>query len=122
MNTVKDIRKLTIDQTQSLIAKRMPKYDSKQVAHLADYYFQHTQSSDLINISNDDSYGSIVNLWQFIQKRATNESKVRAYNPVIEEHYWHSTHSIIEVLVDDMPFLVASILMVLDHLDIIVHN
>ncbi len=122
MNTFKDIRKLTIDQVQSWVAERMPEEDSKQAGRLVDYYFQQSQSRDLLNMAIEDCYGSILCLWQFIQHRAPGESKIRAYNPEPEEHYWHSTHSIIEILVDDMPFLVASILMELDSQDVAVHN
>ncbi|WP_263081354.1 NAD-glutamate dehydrogenase [Endozoicomonas sp. Mp262] len=122
MNTFKDIRKLTIDQVQSWIAERMPEQASLQAGRLANYYFQRTQSRDLLNISVDNCYGSLLCLWQFIQHRKSGEIKVRAYNPEPEEHYWHSTHSVIEILVDDMPFLVASILMELDRQEVLVHN
>ena len=122
MNTFKDVRKLTIEQVQSWMTERMPEQDSKQAGLLADYYFRQTQTKDLLNISADDCYGSLLCLWQFIQQRTPGEFKFRAYNPEPEEHFWHSTHSIIELLGDDMPFLVASILMELDRQEIIVHN
>ncbi|WP_330926351.1 NAD-glutamate dehydrogenase [Candidatus Sororendozoicomonas aggregata] len=122
MNTFTDIRKLTLSQVQSWIAERMPESDRQQAGRLADYYFRQIQSRDLVNISVDDCYGSILCLWQFIQQRKPGELNIRAYNPEPETHYWHSTHSIIEVLVDDMPFLVASILMSLDNQEVVVHN
>jgi NAD-specific glutamate dehydrogenase len=37
--------------------------------------------------------------------------KVRIYNPSAEEHGWQSTHTVIEIVNDDMPFLVDSIIM-----------
>ena len=36
---------------------------------------------------------------------------VRVFNPTIEEHGWQSTHTIIEIVNDDMPFLVDSVTM-----------
>src|SRR5688572_3609443 len=39
------------------------------------------------------------------------KAKVRAYNPVFEQHGWQTTHTVIEVVNDDMPFLVDSVAM-----------
>ena len=122
MNTFKDVRKLTIEQVQSWMTGRMPEQDSKQAGLLVDYYLRHTQAKDLINTSAEDWYGSLLCLWQFIQQRTPGEFKVRSYSPEPEAHFWHSTHSIIEVLGDDMPFLVSSILMELDRQEVAVHN
>ena len=37
--------------------------------------------------------------------------RVRAFNPTLEEHGWQSTHTIVEIVNDDMPFLVDSVAM-----------
>ena len=122
MNSFKDLRKLTIDQIKALLSERLPKAESDLAVCLAKYYFQRSSSRDLAQQSIDDSYGAFLCLWQFIQQRSTEQTLIHAYNPEPEEHHWHSTHSIIEVLVDDMPFLVASILMELDRQEVQVHN
>ena len=36
-------------------------------------------------------------------------AKVRVYNPKVEQHGWQSTHTVIEIVNDDMPFLVDSL-------------
>ena len=36
---------------------------------------------------------------------------VRVFNPTIEEHGWQSTHTVVEIVNDDMPFLVDSVTM-----------
>ena len=122
MNGFKDLRKLTIDQIKNLLSERMPKAQGDMALRLAQYYFQRTPIKDLEQSSIDDNYGALLCLWQFIQKRPAEQVLVHAYNPKPEEHHWHSTHSIIEVLVEDMPFLVASILMELDRQEVQVHN
>src|SRR3712207_5103793 len=35
-------------------------------------------------------------------------AKLRVYNPRFEEHGWQSTHTVVEIVNDDMPFLVDS--------------
>ncbi len=38
-------------------------------------------------------------------------ARVRVFNPTVEEHGWQSTHTIVEIVNDDMPFLVDSVTM-----------
>jgi glutamate dehydrogenase len=33
------------------------------------------------------------------------------YTPTVEEHGWSASHTVVEVVVDDMPFLVDSVTM-----------
>ena len=122
MNSFKDLRKLTVDQLKKLLSERLSKNDSEQTCRLAHAYYQQVAPADLAQISMDDCYGSLLCLWQFIQCRQPGQALVHIYNPEPEEHHWHSTHSVIEILVDDMPFLVASLLMELDRQEIQVHN
>ena len=34
---------------------------------------------------------------------------MRVYNPRLEQHGWQSTHTVVEIVNDDMPFLVDSV-------------
>src|SRR6266404_8725502 len=44
-------------------------------------------------------------------RRFPGGTKVRAYNPLREQHGWQSTHTVVEIVNDDMPFLVDSVTM-----------
>src|SRR6266850_999440 len=44
-------------------------------------------------------------------RRFPGGTKVRAYNPLREQHGWHSTHTVVEIVNDDMPFLVDTVTM-----------
>ncbi|MEC8483945.1 MAG: NAD-glutamate dehydrogenase, partial [Pseudomonadota bacterium] len=56
-----------------------------------------------------------------IQQRNANTPKVRVYNPNFEEHSWQSTHTVVEVLTDDMPVIVSSFTMALVRLGHTIH-
>src|SRR3990170_418095 len=45
---------------------------------------------------------------EFARQRRSGEWKIRVYNPHFEEHGWQSTHTVVEMVNDDMPFLVDS--------------
>lgn len=76
---------------------------------------------DLHEWDNDDLYGAIVNFWSLIQKRSPHEIKIRIYNPDFEKHGWQTTHTVVEVTTDDMPFLVDSLRMTINRLGLASH-
>jgi glutamate dehydrogenase len=51
---------------------------------------------------------------EFGRVRRAGESKVRVFNPVEPGHGWRASGTIVEVVTDDMPFLVDSLAMVLN--------
>ncbi len=65
--------------------------------------------ADLIHQAPDDAYGAAMALWQFAQTRKPGAIKLRAYNPTLAEHGWRSDHTVVEIVNDDMPFLVDSV-------------
>jgi glutamate dehydrogenase len=52
--------------------------------------------------------GMAVSLLKYWRERRGNEIKVRVYNPNIDAHGWESSRTVVEVVNDDMPFLVDS--------------
>ncbi|MBR7889458.1 NAD-glutamate dehydrogenase [Marinomonas sp. A79] len=95
--------------------------EASNIIQLAHLYFQDSLTEDLVNESIENLYGTIICLWDFIQQRPANQAKVRVYNPNYEEHSWQSTHTVIEILTDDMPFLVSSFNMALVRLGYTIH-
>lgn len=111
-----------VTNVHDLLAKRLPKAKVADAKRLASQYFENDFTREITRQATEDLYGSLLCLWDLAQKRPTNQALVRAYNPTPEDHRWHSTHSIIEVLADDMPFLVSSISMALDSAGITIHQ
>ncbi|HEV7847168.1 MAG TPA: hypothetical protein VGO83_13020, partial [Thermoleophilaceae bacterium] len=61
-----------------------------------------------------DLYGLALGHFNFARERAPGTPKVRVYNPRFEEHGWQSTHTAVEIVTDDMPFLIDSVSMELN--------
>ena len=57
----------------------------------------------------------------FGKKLLRRKRKVRVYNPVREQHGWASTHTVIEIVNDDMPFLVDSVTMEVNRQGLTLH-
>jgi glutamate dehydrogenase len=72
-------------------------------------YYHWVPPEDLIGRSSIDLYGAALAQWNLAQQRAPGSADVRVYNPDFERHGWRSTHTVVEVISDDMPFLVDSL-------------
>ena len=48
-------------------------------------------------------------MWRFAGRRRPGQAKIRVYNPEPAVDGWSSPHTIVEIVNDDMPFLVNSV-------------
>ncbi len=77
-------------------------------------YYAAASESDIEAWRLDDLYGATLESWQFIQNYKGEAPSVRVFNPRFEENSWQSTHTFIEILQSDKPFLVDSLRMELN--------
>src|SRR5215217_7419753 len=97
-----------LDKVVARIREQMPEDQAPQVEEFARQYYGWVEAADLEDRSPIDAYGAALSHWSFAGRREPGEWKIRVYNPHFEEHGWQSTHTIIEMVNDDMPFLVDS--------------
>lgn len=100
--------------------KQDPKL-SPMCADFARQFFGTVALEDLETWSIDDLLGAAEHFWRLIENRKPRETKIDIYNPTVSEHAWHSAHTIIEILIEDMPFLVDSVRMVIDRMGFFSH-
>jgi len=72
-------------------------------------FYHWVPREDLAERSTHDLYGAAIAVWELARDRAPRAFNVRAYNPVLAEHGWRSTNTIVDVATDHMPFLVDSV-------------
>ncbi|AHY45708.1 NAD-specific glutamate dehydrogenase [Rubrobacter radiotolerans] len=93
--------------------------DPEQAATVEEFirqYYAWVPEDELRELDPVDVYGAAVSHYNFLRQRAPGESKVRVYNPHHEPHGWQSTHTVVELVTDDKPFLVDSVSMELNRL------
>jgi glutamate dehydrogenase len=74
-------------------------------------YYAEVDPEELAAREAVDLQGAAAAQLAFGRHFAGGSAKVRVYNPVFEQHGWQSTHTVIEIVNDDMPFLVDSVTM-----------
>ncbi|PKO87300.1 MAG: NAD-glutamate dehydrogenase, partial [Betaproteobacteria bacterium HGW-Betaproteobacteria-10] len=104
-----------------LIQKRLPADDAAIAEAFTQRYYAQVASEDLAERSTQDLYGAALSHWHFARRFNPGASRLRVYNPRPEEHGWQSTHTIIEIVSEDMPFLVDSITMEVNRQGLTVH-
>src|SRR5215213_9991367 len=97
-----------LDKVTDRIKDQMPEDQAPLVEEFARQYYGWVDAEDLENRSPIDAYGAALSHWSFAGRREPGEWKIRVYNPHFEEHGWQSTHTVVEMVNDDMPFLVDS--------------
>lgn len=75
-------------------------------------YFRHVAAEDVCDRADVDVYGAFASHHKLAGNRPQGTAKVRVFTPGPSEHGWSANgHSVVEVVVDDMPFLVDSLTM-----------
>ncbi len=113
-----DSREDLILKLTRIIDQKLSAPESILVKEFLTQYYLAISPYDLREKTIDELYGALLSQWNFIYKRAPSESKVRVYNPHLEEHGWQSAHTIIEILHINKPFLLDSIRLALNKLDL----
>ncbi|HSN72780.1 MAG TPA: NAD-glutamate dehydrogenase [Steroidobacteraceae bacterium] len=103
-------------------AKRGSRRDAPVPAQtFAELYYHGVAEEDLSDREVADLAGSARAHLAFGQRRRAGQTLVRVYNPDRDRDGWSSTHTIVEVVTDDMPFLVDSLAIVIGQSGLGVH-
>jgi glutamate dehydrogenase len=99
-----------LDDVLGLVEKRLAGSERDELERFVARYYSQVDPEDLDERAPADLYGAALSHWNFARKREPGEALVRVFNPSISDG-WQSTHTIIEIVNDDMPFLVDSVTM-----------
>ena len=100
-----------IDQVLALVREKVAPEARGPVEAFVRGYYRQVDPGDLAERAAADLYGAALSHWNFARRREPGAPKVRVFNPSVGEHGWQSSHTVIEIVNDDMPFLVDSVTM-----------
>ncbi len=114
-----------IDAVCERIRELAPDGESAVVEAFVRQFYHWVPRADLADRGKADLYGAGVAQWQLAHTRLPGQAKVRVYNPEPERDGWSSPHTVLEIVSDDVPFIVDSVTMALSRaglsIDLIIH-
>ena len=88
--------------------------EGPSIAALLRAYYKHVAAEDLLDRSESDLYGAVLHHLESGRERPQGTATVRIFTPSVEADGWSAEgRSVVEVVTDDMPFLVDSVTMAL---------
>jgi glutamate dehydrogenase len=119
--SVESVDRSLLDVVCSRVRAQLSDDDADRAEAFVRQYYRWVAPDDLAERNPLDVYGLALAHYNLARQRPPGATKVRVYNPQFEEHGWESTHTAVEVVTDDMPFLTDSVTMELNRQGFGVH-
>ena len=103
------------------LAKRLPKTKQAEAQAFASAFYKRMSPDEAAQHGADGWAALAADMLEFARTRKRGKANVRLFNPTMKEHGWESPHTVVQVVNDDMPFLVDSVTMTLAEKGIGVH-
>ncbi|KAA1155157.1 NAD-glutamate dehydrogenase [Pseudoalteromonas sp. FUC4] len=110
-----------LDNVCKLIQKKVRADNVLLVEKFAKALYSNMSKEDLANRNDSDLYGAALSLWNALEKNTTDDAFIRVFNPEVAKDGWQSSHTIVEIITKDMPFLVDSVRMAMTRENIASH-
>src|SRR5436305_15320278 len=111
---VEEVDEALIEGVCSRIREQLPADDAELAEAFVRQYYRWVSPEDLEERTATDLFGAALAHFELAKQRKPNEPSVRVYNPTAQNDGWVSTHTVVEIVTDDMPFLVDSVTMELN--------
>ncbi len=98
-----------------------PPTDRASMARYLAAYYRHVAPAEMLERDPAELYVAAYLHWRLGERRVEGEVRMRVYNPTHEHDGWESPHTLVEIVTDDMPFLVDSVAAEFERLDIGLH-
>ena len=98
-----------VDQLVGSIPSDVPDDRRATIEAFASTYVRRIPEADIPDLPVPQLYAEITDLLRFIDERGFKNSIVRAFQPTLEVCGYSTVGTVVQVVVDDMPFLVDSI-------------
>ena len=122
MNTpVETGARASIDPILAAVRKRVPKAAQQEAAAFARAFYRRMDIDEYAQHGAEGWAALALGVLEFARRRKPGSASVRLFNPTLKEHGWESPHTVVQVVNDDMPFLVDSVTMAMAEQGIGVH-
>jgi len=119
MNKTEDSRKQAhLDAVVEILRQQGA---SEQAADFSAQFFKRAPTDELLNVDASEHAAMAAQFFDFVRQRRKGEIELRIHNPEVDRDGWSTSHSVLEIINDDMPFLVDSVVLALSELGLSAH-
>ena len=104
-----DAKKAVVSKIASTVRRGVKPSQKKTVGAFVDAFYANVGPEDVLRVPAEVLAGSVSSAWDQLQKRALGKASVRVFNASQARGGWDCPHSVIQIVNDDMPFLVDSV-------------
>ncbi|WP_374440218.1 NAD-glutamate dehydrogenase [Stella sp.] len=110
-----------IGQAVALAARRLSGGQADAAVRFVRLFAQNVAPDEVAAFAAEDLYGAALSLLAFAGRRAPGTAEVRVFSPRADADGWSCRHTVVEIVNDDMPFLVDSIAAELQRQELGIH-
>jgi len=121
VSTVEAKKATLVSKVAVLAGQLFDPADQAIANRLIAQFYEHVPPADVAERTPRDLYGAALSLWRFGERRRLGQPKIRIHNPDSAVDGWSSPHTIVEIVNDDMPFLVDSVTAAINASNRVVH-
>jgi len=103
------------------LGKRVPKSKLAEAQAFAQAFYKRMSAEEFSEHGADGWAALAAGMLEFAAVRKPGKANLRLFNASLKENGWESPHTVLQIVNDDMPFLVDSVTMALAEQDIGVH-
>ncbi len=107
---------------EGMVHRRWPAERAAPLARFATAYYAGVEAEDVEDRPVASLYGQAIEHWRLGYQRRPQQPRLAVYNPDPEQHGWESRHTVIDLVVDDRPFLIDSLSMALQDEGLTIHR
>ncbi|GLS92206.1 glutamate dehydrogenase [Psychromonas marina] len=111
-----------LEQIFSQLKKHFSEKEQKTLQIFINSLYRDVSIADLTQISQEDLNGLTVSLWREVLVCKRDIAKVKVFNPDVEQDEWQSPHTVISVLCRNIPFVIDTLKLVVNELNIKLHR
>lgn len=99
------------------------KSHKKNIRAFIERFYGNIAPEDILKVPPDDLLASALSAWSYLQKRTPEKAQIKVFNPssLAKSKSWSCPHTIVEIVNDDMPFLVDSVTSALNEMNLTIH-
>ncbi|PKF60446.1 NAD-glutamate dehydrogenase [Psychromonas sp. psych-6C06] len=111
-----------LEQIFTQLKKHFSEKEQKTLQLFINSVYRDVSVADLTQISQEDLNGLTVSLWREALLRKGDDAKIKVFNPDVEQDEWQSAHTVISVICRNIPFVIDTLKLVINELNIKLHR